>query len=78
MKTLPRIDNLVILARLYNVTLDDLIVIREEKTDCLEFSEPIVSFMIESEVMEFIRNNSSRKIRIALSSFFNVEFSLSY
>lgn len=72
-KNLPRIDNLVILAKFYDVKLDDLIVIREEETEYLTVSEPAVFFPLKPEITEFIRRNCSLKLKDALSSFYDME-----
>lgn len=70
MKTLPRIDNLVILAKFYDVMLDDLIAIKEEQTEHLIISEPCVFFPLKPEITEFLGNNCSLKLKDALYSFY--------
>lgn len=74
MKNLPRIDNLVILAKFYNVKIDDLIVLREEILEANSISEPITSYGITEDIISFINNNSSVDVKYALSRYY--EFSI--
>lgn len=74
MKNLPRIDNLVILAKFYNVKIDDLIVLRKEILEANSISEPITSYGITEDIISFIKNNSSVDVKYALSRYY--EFSI--
>ncbi|MBP5438662.1 MAG: helix-turn-helix transcriptional regulator [Treponema sp.] len=69
-KYLPRLDNLVTLAKLYKVSLDDLIVIRMEKTDALNVGQPCVSFGLSNEDMSFFQENASQKVILALENYY--------
>ena len=69
-KYLPRLDNLVTLAKLYKVSLDDLIVIRTEKADALSVSQPCVFGGLSSEDMCFFQENASREVILALENYY--------
>ncbi|MBP5575190.1 MAG: helix-turn-helix transcriptional regulator [Treponema sp.] len=69
-KYLPRLDNLVTLAKLYKVSLDDLIVIRMEKTDALNVGQPCVSCGLSNEDMSFFQENASQKVSLALENYY--------
>ena len=69
-KTLPCIDNLVLLAKIYNVTLDELIVIKEVDTDALSINEPHQAYGISTENLDFVHKNASESVRFALVKYF--------
>lgn len=69
-KYLPRLDNLVTLAKLYKVSLDDLIVVRTEKTDALSVSQPCVFSGLSSEYRSFLQENASREVSLALENYY--------
>lgn len=71
LKNLPRIDNLVILAKFYNLKIDDLIVVKDEETDCLELSSCEMFFGIDQQYILYIKKNSSIKTIDALTRFYN-------
>ncbi|MBQ9207742.1 MAG: helix-turn-helix transcriptional regulator [Treponema sp.] len=58
-KVLPRLDNLVTLAKLYKVTIDELIVIRTEKTDGLAVCEPTAPYGVSKDALDFVRESAS-------------------
>ena len=70
-KYLPRLDNLVSLAKLYKVTLDDLIVIKTEKTDTLQIKRPTPPYAITQETLVFINNNTNHDTKLALEKYYN-------
>ncbi|MBQ1671818.1 MAG: helix-turn-helix transcriptional regulator [Treponema sp.] len=69
-KYLPRLDNLVTLAKLYKVSLDDLIVIKTEKADALSVGQPCVFSGLSSEDMSFLQENASREVSLALENYY--------
>ena len=71
-KYLPRLDNLVALAKLYNVSLDELIVIKTEKSDALPIKRPTPPYAIAQETLDFIiLNTTSDKTKSALEHYYN-------
>lgn len=72
MKNLPRIDNLVILAKFYDVKIDDLIVLREEILETNSISEPRPPYGITEDTLLFIRENSSATVIKALRLYYHV------
>ena len=73
-KYLPRLDNLVILSKLYKVSIDDLIVLRESEKVGLSISESCPPYGFNSETLDYIRINSSKNVRIALGKYFDFTF----
>lgn len=71
MKNLPRIDNLVILAKFYNVKIDDLIVLREEIQEINYINEPRPSYGVTEDTLSFINENSSSDVKYALCRYYN-------
>lgn len=69
-KYLPRLDNLVTLAKLYKVSLDDLIVIKTEKADALSVGQPCVFSGLSIEDMSFLQENASREVSLALENYY--------
>ena len=69
-KTLPCIDNLVLLAEIYKVTLDELIVIKEDDSAELSIKEPRPAYGISDDTLEFIHKNASESVLSALVKYF--------
>ncbi len=74
MKNLPRIDNLVILAKFYNVRIDDLIIIKEEKRDTNYLAENEPTYGISRETLLYIKENSSTDVLSAIQSYYRISF----
>ncbi len=72
-KYLPRIDNLITLAKLYKVTLDEIIIIKEEETTDLFLHEKEPNYGIAKETLDFIKAQSSPDIRSALKNYYRFE-----
>ena len=73
-KTLPRLDNLVTLAKIYGVSMDEIIVIKTEATDSLPLCEPDQQYGIAQETLEFIVHNASPKTKEALERYYGISF----
>lgn len=73
-KTLPCLDNLVVLARLYKVPLDELVVIRMERDEYLSVHEPCSSYNVSEETLAFIKENASSNLLRAIGLYFGFEF----
>ncbi len=71
-KYLPRIDNLITLAKLYKVTLDELIVIKQEESSTLAVNEGIPPYGIAKEILDFISINASNETKRALEKYYLV------
>ena len=69
-KTLPCLDNLIVLAKLYKVPIDELIVTKIARSEVLQVKEPNPVYGISKESLDFIRGNASQEVRIALSKFY--------
>ena len=69
-KTLPCIDNLVMLAKIYKVALDEMIVIREDDRSELSISEPRPAYGISTEILDFVHKNASESVLSALVKYF--------
>jgi transcriptional regulator with XRE-family HTH domain len=69
-KYLPRLDNLVFLAKLYEVSIDELLVIKMEKTDGMAVCEPGVPFGILQETLEFITQTANPAMKIAIEKYY--------
>ena len=69
-KYLPRIDNLIALAKLYKVTLDEIIIIKEEETPDLFLHEKEPTYGIPKETLDFIANNTTQKTKSALEKYY--------
>ena len=69
-KTLPCIDNLVFLAKFYKVTLDELIVIKEDDSAEFTIKEPRPAYGISDDTLEFIHKNASESVLSALVKYF--------
>jgi len=70
-KDLPNIDHLVFLAKLYGVTLDELIVIRKEESATLTLHESTLPFGITKETLDFFTNNANHETKLALKQFYS-------
>lgn len=73
-KYLPRLDNLVILSKIYKVSIDDLIVLKESENVVLSISESRPPYGFTTETLDYIRINSSKNVRIALGKYFDLTF----
>ena len=71
-KYLPRLDNLVTLAELYKVTLDELIIIRREKTNSMDIREEKISYGLPNEILIFLQKNAGSETKRALESFYSL------
>ena len=69
-KYLPRIDNLIALAKLYKVTLDEIIIIREEKVTNLFLNEKTPAYGFSEETLNYIKSNSSSITKSALNNYY--------
>lgn len=69
-KYLPRIDNLITLAKLYKVTLDEIIIIKEEKTKDFFLNEIEPDYGISKEILDFIIVNSNSETKSALKRYY--------
>ena len=69
-KYLPRIDNLITLAKIYRVTLDELIVIKKEENPTFELNESRPLYGIEKEILAFILANASNETKLALTKYY--------
>ena len=69
-KTLPCLDNLVVLAKLYKVSMDELVVLRIENSDDFSICEANSSYSISEETLIFVKQNASHDIIKAISKYF--------
>lgn len=69
-KYLPRIDNLITLAKLYKVTLDEIIIIKEEETTDLFLKEQTPAYGYSEETLNYIKSNSSSITKSALNNYY--------
>ena len=74
-KTLPCIDNLVILAKLYKIRIDDLLVIQEKISSIDSVKELAEPFNISLETIVFIKQNSNRPVLNALENYYEIKLS---
>lgn len=73
-KILPRIDNLVTLAKLYNVQIDELVVLKNETQSSENIlKEDSVPFGIEQQTLDFVKQNASSKTIKALERFYSLK-----
>ena len=71
-KNLPRIDNFVTLAQIYNVKIDDLIIVKYIQTDILDVCESsTIIYGVNKKHIEDLINLSSPTILKALKSYYN-------
>ena len=71
-KYLPRIDNLVTLAKLYKVTLDELIVLNKDENQTLNLNDVRPPYGIEQALLDFINFNTSEETKLALERYYSV------
>ena len=71
-KTLPCLDNLVILAKLYKVRIDELLVISEDTSSVDSVKEQAEPFNISIETIAFITQHSSKEVLAALEKYYGV------
>ena len=74
-KTLPCLDNLVVLAKLYKIRIDDLLVIQEEISSIDSVKELAEPFNISIETIEFIKRYSSKSVLNALENYYKIKLS---
>lgn len=76
-KILPRLDNLVVLARLYKVPIDELVALKTVRTELLPIKEQCPPpYGIAQADIDFIKLNSSPDIQAALCRHFNISLSV--
>lgn len=71
-KTLPCLDNLVVLAKLYKVSVNELLVIREDTSSVDSVKELAEPFNIAIETIEFIKQNSSKQVLAAVEKYYGI------
>lgn len=72
-KILPRIDNLVTLAKLYNVRIDEIIVVKNAAQDAeLVVKENLVPFAASEQTLEFVKRYASLNAIRALERYYDV------
>ena len=76
-KYLPRLDNLVTLAKLYKVSIDELIVIKKENKEDLPLKRPSPPYAISPETLNFILQTAGPETKSALENFFGFTISIS-
>lgn len=69
-KDLPNIDHLVTLAKFYKVSLDELIVIKTEKSDALQIKRPTPPYAIAQETLDFISDSINNDTKLALEKYY--------
>ena len=69
-KYLPRIDNLIALAKLYKVTLDEIIIIKEGEATDLFLNEKTPAYGYSEETLNYINSNSSSLTKAALKNYY--------
>ena len=73
-KYLPRLDNLVILSKIYKVSIDELIVLKESNEVVLSISESCPPYGFNPETLDYIKMNASKNVQIALGKYFDFSF----
>ena len=71
-KYLPRIDNLITLAKLYKVTLDEIIILKEEETTDFIFHEKEPNYGFSKETLDFINCHSNLNTKQALKNYYGI------
>lgn len=71
-KYLPRIDNLIALAKLYKVTLDEIIILKEEETTDLFLHEKEPNYGFSKETLDFINCHSNLNTKQALKNYYGI------
>ena len=72
-KTLPSLDNLVRLAKFYNTSIDELLVIKVISDKPIIVSESVLPspYNISQDVIDFVKNNSSQDVLNALRNYYS-------
>ena len=70
LKDLPSIDHLVSLAKLYRVSIDEMIVIRKEESTAIAVHESTLPYGITQETLDFIASCSSHETKLALGNYY--------
>lgn len=71
-KYLPRIDNLITLAKLYKVTLDEIIILKEEETTDIILHEKEPNYGFSKENLDFINCHSNLNTKKALKNYYGI------
>ena len=71
-KYLPRIDNLITLAKLYKVTLDEIIILKEEENTDFILHEKEPNYGFSKETLDFINCNSNLNTKQALNNYYGI------
>jgi len=71
-KYLPCIDNFVTLSKLYKVSMDELIILKEGNSDSLSISDPKPAYGLSEDTINYLNNNSSKLMIIALRNYFAI------
>ena len=71
-KYLPRIDNLITLAKLYKVTLDEIIILKEEETTDFILHEKESNYGFSKETLDFINCHSNLNTKQALKNYYGI------
>lgn len=71
-KYLPRIDNLITLAKLYKVTLDEIIILKEEETTDFFLHEKEPNYGFSKETLDFINCHSNLNTKKALKNYYGI------
>ena len=71
-KVLPCLDNLVILAKLYKVRIDDLLVIQDNISSVDSVKEQAEPFNISIETIAFITQHSSKEVLAAVEKYYGI------
>lgn len=69
-KYLPCLENLIALAKIYGVSLDDLIVLKNSESP-MSVCEPHLLTSISEDLAAFIKNNASENVQEALHQFYS-------
>ena len=73
-KYLPRLDNLVILSKIYKVSIDDLIILKESGEAVLSIGESRPPYGYSPEVIKYIKLNASENMKRAIEMYFEFSF----
>lgn len=73
-KYLPRLDNLIILSKIYKVSIDDLIILKESGEAVLSIGESCPPYGYKADTLDYIKMNASTNVQIALGKYFNFSF----
>ena len=71
-KYLPCLENLIALAKIYSVSLDDLIVLKNDGGS-MSVCEPQLVGDVAEEIKAFVKSNASRKVQEAIWQFYDLE-----